>query len=110
MSPLTQSPAWQALQSHYAGIYDVKIADLFAADPERFEHFALRVEELLLDYSKNLINAETMKLLAALARERGLGDQTQRLFNGARINTTEDRPVLHTALRDERPIVVDGTD
>ena len=83
---------------------------MFAADPQRFEDFSLRHDCMLLDYSKNLVDAETMRLLMALARERGVGNEMQRLFSGGKINTGENRPALHTALRDNRPLLVDGVD
>ncbi len=86
------------------------LPQMFGDDPQRFANFSLRHGGVLFDYSKNLINAETIRLLAALARERGLGDEMLRLFSGARINTGENRPALHTALRDNRPLTVDGID
>ena len=110
MSTLTQSPAWQALTAHQRTIAGANIAQLFAADPRRFGNFSLRQGGLLLDYSKNLVNAETMKLLVTLARERGVGDEIQRMLTGAKINSSENRPVLHTALRGDRPLTVDGVD
>lgn len=110
MSSLTESRAWLALKAHRETLAGASIAQLSAADPQRFEHFSMRCGELLLDYSKNLISAETVKLLCALARERNVGGQTQRMFAGEKINTTENRPALHTALRGERPVMVDGAD
>ena len=110
MSTLTQSHAWQALTAHRQAMADARIAQLFAADPQRFEHFSLRCGELLLDYSKNPVSSETVKLLAALARERGVGDLMQRMFSGDKINVSENRPALHTALRGKRPVMVDGAD
>ena len=89
---------------------DASLPRMFGDDPQRFTHFSLRHGGVLLDYSKNLVNPETMRLLAALARERGLGDEVQRLFGGAKINISENRPVLHTALRDNRALEVDGVD
>ena len=108
MSTLTQSRAWQSLAAHRQAIAGASIAQLFAADPQRCENFWLRLSGLLLDFSKNLVTAETVKLLMALARERDVGGQTQRMFNGEKINTSEHRPVLHTALRGARPVTVDG--
>ena len=110
MSSLTQSRAWQALETHRQALAGVSIAQLSASDPQRFEHFSLRCGELLLDYSKNLISADTVKLLSALARERDVGGQMQHMFSGAKVNTSEHRPALHTALRGERPVMVDGAD
>jgi glucose-6-phosphate isomerase len=112
MTELTQSAAWRALQEHHAGMAGLHMRDLFRADPQRFERFNARYDSLLLDYSKNRITAETLRLLLDLARERGLGEWIERMFNGARINSTEHRAVLHVALRNRgnRPIRVDGQD
>ena len=86
--------------------------ELFEADAGRFDRFSLRLGEILFDYSKNRITGETMELLVALARQAGLPAAIEAMFGGARINTTEDRAVLHVALRNRsnRPITVDGTD
>lgn len=108
MLTLTQSPAWQALKTHQQSMNGTPMPQLFAADPQRFETFSVRQNGILLDYSKNLVSAETMKLLVALARERGVGDELTRLFSGAKINTSEKRPALHTALRGGQAVVVDG--
>ena len=110
MSILTQSPAWLALKKHQLAMTGANMAQMFAADPQRFENFSLRHDGILLDYSKNLIDAETMRLLMALTRERGVGNEMQRLFRGDAVNTGENRPALHTALRDNRPLLVDGVD
>jgi len=110
MSTLTQSRAWLALKSHREALGGVRMTALFAADPQRFENFSLRQDGILLDYSKNLVNAETMQLLVALARERGVGDEMNRLFTGGIVNTSEMRPALHTALRSGQALIVDGTD
>ena len=110
MSTLTQSAAWQALEAHQRTMAGTAIAQLFAADQQRCGNFSLQLGELLLDYSKNLVTAETIRLLVALARERDVESQTQRMFNGEPINTSENRAVLHTALRGERPVTVDGAD
>jgi glucose-6-phosphate isomerase len=110
MQPLTRSASWQALKAHQQAMAGAGMARLFAADARRFENFSLRLGDLLLDYSKNLISAETIKLLTALARERDVGGQTQRMFSGEKINTGENRAALHTALRGERPVTVDGGD
>jgi glucose-6-phosphate isomerase len=107
---ITRSPAWQALLAHKATIANSSIGEMFAAQPQRFETFSLRLDELLLDYSKNLISSETIRRLAALARERGVGESMHRMFSGQKINTTENRPVLHTALRGGRSVTVDGVD
>ena len=112
MSELTQSPAWKALQAHYEVMKDVHMRDLFAADPSRFEKFSLRFDDILFDYSKNRITAETMGLLFDLARQARLSDAIEAMFTGQKINVTEKRAVLHIALRNRsnRPILVDGED
>lgn len=99
MSNLTQSKAWQNLLSHFAAIKNDHLRDLFAADPGRGKTFTLDAAGLYLDYSKNRINAETMQLLVALAEDAGLKDRIEAMFTGEKINVTEDRAVLHTALR-----------
>lgn len=112
MAKLTQRPAWKALQAHYDKIKAVHMRDLFAQDVKRFEKFSLRLNDILLDYSKNRITDETMALLLDLAEEVGLSGWIQRMFEGEKINITEDRAVLHVALRNRsnRPIYVDGND
>lgn len=112
MSKLTESPAWQALVNHQQTITNVHMRDLFARDPHRFEKFSLQFEEILFDYSKNRIAEETMSLLLALARQEKLAEKIEAMFTGQKINTTENRAVLHIALRNRanRPIVVDGED
>ena len=112
MSSLTSSPTWQNLQKHYDAQKDVQMRDLFAKDPERFKTFSLDFDGLLLDFSKNRITGETMKLLQALAVERDVPGWAKRMFNGEKINLTENRAVLHVALRNRtnRPILVDGKD
>ncbi|HKK13708.1 MAG TPA: glucose-6-phosphate isomerase [Gammaproteobacteria bacterium] len=112
MADLTRSNAWRALTDHYFEMRDLHMRDLFAADPQRFERFSARFDDILLDYSKNRVNAETMGLLLDLARERGVADWIERMFAGDKINVTEDRAVLHVALRNRsnRPIYVDGRD
>ena len=112
MSTLTQSPAWQALQAHHQSLADVHMRELFAQDPQRFSRFSMQLDSLLLDYSKNRITGETLDLLFALARQAGVETQRDAMFSGARINSTEQRPVLHTALRNRSntPVLVDGED
>ena len=110
MSRLTESAAWKALEAHGAGFRDVRMRDLFAADPRRFERFSLSAAGLLLDYSKNALTAETLDLLFALARQEELPAWIERMFAGNRINTTEQRAALHVALRADRPIAIDGQD
>ncbi len=112
MSYLTDLPAWKALQAHYQQIKDVKMLDLFAGDEQRFADFHLQFNDILLDYSKNRVSRETMKLLLQLAEESELGAWTEKMFTGEKINFTEDRAVLHTALRNrgDTPVYVDGVD
>lgn len=112
MSTLTTSPAWQALERHQKAMAQVHMRDLFAQDPQRFETFSLRFQDILLDYSKNRLTAETMRLLRDLARQADLKGWTDKMFSGDKINLTEHRAVLHIALRNRsnRPIMVDGQD
>ncbi len=109
---LTATRAWAELQRHYRAIEGEQMRDWFARDPGRFSKFSLRFGELLLDYSKNRITEETMGLLQDLAREQGVSRWIERMFAGEHINGTEDRAVLHVALRNRanRPIRVDGQD
>jgi glucose-6-phosphate isomerase len=112
MTPLTQTPEWKALTDHLTTIGSRQMRELFAEDPQRFEKFSLRFEDILLDYSKNRVTAETMTLLRSLARSADLSGWTAKMFSGQKINFTEDRAVLHIALRNRsnRPIMVDGQD
>jgi glucose-6-phosphate isomerase len=112
MSELTQSPAWTALAAHRREMDTVHMRDLFAGDPGRFDRFSLRLGDLLLDYSKNRITDETVRLLLDLARARRVEAWRDRMFAGEKINVTENRAVLHVALRNRsgRPIRVDGQD
>ena len=109
---LTQSPAWKALQDHHREISGMHLRDLFAADPKRGVEFTAAADGLFLDYSKNRVTAETMRLLFALAEERGLRGRIDAMFRGDRINITEGRAVLHVALRAPKgaSIMVDGKD
>jgi glucose-6-phosphate isomerase len=99
MSELTHSAAWQALAAHQTVIRKQSLRGMFRADPARFDRFSLRLDGLLLDYSKNLITAETLNLLLDLARQEELEDWVARMFGGEKINASEGRAVLHTALR-----------
>ncbi len=112
MEPLTSLPAWQALESHAAQVKPLHLRDLFAADPGRADRFSLEAEGLFLDYSKNRITEETLPLMLQLAEESELRGKIDAMFRGDRINITENRSVLHTALRAprDRKIVVDGMD
>jgi glucose-6-phosphate isomerase len=107
---LAQRPAWQALQAHYQKIEDLQLRQLFADDPDRGERFAIEQVGLYLDYSKNRITAETIPLLVALAEECNLRGRIDAMFSGEKINTTENRAVLHVALRTPRgySMLVDG--
>ncbi|MFC5474162.1 glucose-6-phosphate isomerase [Paraherbaspirillum soli] len=98
-SVLNITAAFQALQAHHAALQGQTMRDLFAADPARFERFSLNAAGLFLDYSKNKASTETMSQLFALARERQLESRRDAMFSGEKINTTEKRAVLHTALR-----------
>jgi glucose-6-phosphate isomerase len=112
MQAASTRPSWQALVSHHAHIGSKHLRELFAADPERGTRWTLSAAGLYLDYSKNRIDDETVALLAALARHCGLQERTAAMFAGDVINTTEQRAVLHTALRappGER-LWVDGVD
>jgi len=111
-TPLSERPAWGALEKHYEEIRDLHLRDLFAEDPTRGERFAAEGAGLYLDYSKNRITDETIGLLLQLAEESGLAERSAAMFRGDRINVTENRSVLHVALRMPRgtPLVVDGTD
>ncbi len=105
-------PVCQSLRTHQAEMAALHMRDLFAADPGRFERFSLQVGELLLDYSKNRITDETLRLLLRLAEESDVAGWRDRMFAGDRINHTENRAVLHVALRNRSnaPVIVDGED
>ena len=107
---LTSLPAWQALTAHLKTVRELHMRDLFAADPLRFQRFSIRLDDFLLDFSKNRITEETFALLLDLARQSGVEGWRERMFSGEHINCTEDRAVLHVALRNraDRPILVDG--
>ena len=99
MSELTKSAIWQSLNAHYENIRPIHMRDLFKQDPNRFENFSLHINDLLFDFSKNRITKETLNLLIDLANHTNLKDQIEAMFRGDKINTTEKRPALHTALR-----------
>ena len=96
---LTNRQSWKALGTHYEIIRNVHLRTLFAGDPQRGERFTLEAAGLFLDYSKNRITDETVALLCQLAEECGLGSRIEAMFGGDKINVTEDRAVLHVALR-----------
>ncbi len=108
----TTTAAWSALEQHYAEMKSQHMRDLFANNPARFEQFSLRFGDLLLDFSKNIVSAETMDLLRQLATECELETAIGSFFAGEKINATEGRAVLHTALRNRSniPVYVDGED
>ena len=107
-----QAGSWLALWRHQQKMADVHMRDLFAIDPQRFERYSLRCGDLFLDYSKNRVNDETMRLLVDLAESVDLAGWMQRMRSGDKINLSENRAVLHTALRNRSntPVLVDGVD
>jgi glucose-6-phosphate isomerase len=109
---LTTRPAWKALAAHYDTLRDVHLRDLFAADPGRGERLAVEAAGLYLDYAKQRVTDETVHLLVALAEEADLAGRIAAMFRGDKINATENRAVLHTALRAPRgtSVLVDGKD
>ncbi|HEY3232863.1 MAG TPA: glucose-6-phosphate isomerase [Roseiflexaceae bacterium] len=109
---LTQRPAWKALEAHHRKIHDLHLRTLFAEDPQRGARFTAEAAGIHLDYSKNRVTDETLRLLVALAEECGLREHIDAMFRGEKINLTEGRAVLHVALRAPRgqSIVVDGAD
>ncbi|PLL97547.1 glucose-6-phosphate isomerase, partial [Klebsiella pneumoniae] len=109
----TQTSAWQELQKHFDEMKDVTISELFAKDSDRFSKFSATFDDLMLvDFSKNRITEETLAKLQDLAKETDLAGAIKSMFSGEKINRTEDRAVLHVALRNRSntPIVVDGKD
>jgi glucose-6-phosphate isomerase len=110
--PLTQRPAWKALAAHYKRIQKLHLRELFTDDPKRGERLTVEVVGLFLDYSKNRITDQTLKLLLQLAKESGLREKIEAMFSGETINLTENRAVLHVALRAPKgaSIFVDGKD
>ena len=112
IAPLSQRPAWKALQSHYQVIRNEHLRQFFADDPERGVRLTLDAVGLFLDYSKNRVTDETIRLLVQLARESGLEERRDAMFRGDKINVTEKRAVLHVALRapEGEVIEVDGDD
>ena len=107
VAALTERPAWQALQAHHARIAGQHLRDLFAADPSRGERLTVEAAGLYLDYSKQRITGETLDLLLQLAEESGLRERIDAMFVGEKINITEDRAVLHVALRAPRDAVIE---
>src|SRR3712207_6169742 len=112
MQPLRETAAWQALEAHHAEIAARHLRDLFAEDPDRGQRLVASAADLTLDYSKNRITGDTLRLLLDLARERGVEERRDAMFGGDHVNATEDRSVLHVALRmpRDRSLLVDGVD
>ena len=108
----TETTAWQKLSAHYLEMQAAHLRDLFAEDPQRFEKFHLMLEDILVDFSKNIIDKDTLNYLTELADECELQSAIQEMFQGAKINQTEGRSVLHIALRNRsnQPMLVDGED
>lgn len=109
---LTESPSWLALNQHFETIKTQRMCDWFSANPQRFQTMHLQAAGLNLDFSKNRITEETLKLLIKLAEERQLPKRINAIFSGELVNQSEQRPALHTALRNfsDRPVMVDGED
>ncbi len=109
---LSDRAAWKALEAHYQQIRDMQLRQMFADDPSRGERFTVETGGIFLDYSKNRITDETLKLLIQLAEESGLRARIDAMFRGEKINITENRAVLHVALRAPKgeSIFVDGED
>ena len=110
MPNFTTSPAWQALLAYRDALAGTRMAQLWAADPGRGDALTFRCAGMAADFSKQRIDARGVGLLAALARDCGLGAAIEALFSGARVNTTENRPALHAALRGDEHVMVDGVD
>ena len=112
MAALTTLPVWQALCRHQKTIAASNMRDLFTQDTNRFDKFSFQLDDMLFDFSKHRINDETLPLLLQLAKEAQLENWRDRMFAGEKINITENRAVLHTALRNRsnRPVLVDGVD
>src|ERR1017187_2217445 len=112
IAPLTTLPAWQALETHYSKVRELHLRKLFADDAKRGERMTAAAVGIYLDYSKHRITDETLRLLLQLAEESGLRARIDAMFRGEKINVTEERAVLHVALRAPKgqPIVVDGED
>ena len=111
-APRTQLESWKALQTHQSAVSYLKLQKLFSSNQQRFEDYSIVLDDLLFDYSKNLATERTKELLITLANECQLPAAIEALFSGRYVNTTENRPALHTALRDSsgNPVLVDGVD
>jgi len=112
LEAFTRRPAWKALAANYKQVREIHLRTMFADDPKRGERFSVEAVGLFLDYSKNRINEETLKLLFQLAEESGLRERIDAMFRGEKINVSEKRAVLHVALRapNDEVIKTDGKD
>src|SRR5687767_11972230 len=108
----TETIAWRNLEMIFLTLQATPMRELFEEDPDRFRKFSLQFEDILIDYSKNIINEEGMTLLRGLAKETELSSAIHAMFSGEKINRTEGRSVLHVALRNRsgQPVIVDGVD
>jgi glucose-6-phosphate isomerase len=108
----TRTESWRKLNDHFKQVRNLHMKELFAQDADRFQKYSIRFEDIIVDYSKNRMNDETLRLLLDLTRETGLTEAVEKMFSGDLINETEDRPVLHVALRNRSntPVMVDGRD
>jgi len=108
----TTTPSWQALQEHYTEMKTVQMANLFESDKDRFKNYSISIANILFDYSKNIITEKTRQLLLQLAADCKVKKAIEAMFSGEKINETEDRSVLHTALRNfsGKPVLSDGKD
>ncbi len=108
----TETKAWKGLEEHFSLIKNTHLKELFEKDANRFQNFSIQLEDILVDFSKNRINQETLDLLIELAKETNLAEAINDMFSGEIINETEGRAVLHTALRNRSntPVMVDGKD
>ena len=107
-----ETKSWKALEAHHLVMKEIQLHELFDANAHRFEEFSIRLNDLLFDYSKNLVSHETMQLLIQLAKDCHLKDAIDAMFSGEKINETENRSVLHTALRNfsGNQVLHDGAD
>ena len=111
-TPLPDTRHWRALAEHFEEVRELRMLELFTADPGRFDRYSVDLDGMLFDFSKNRITDATLALLIELARAAGIAAAIEAMFGGRRINWTEDRAVLHTALRhrSSEPVVVEGAD
>ena len=108
----TQTESWKKLEAHFEEMKQIEMKDLFAEDGNRFEKFSTQFNDILIDYSKNIITEETLSLLQELAKECGVQEAIASMFGGSDINQTEGRAVLHTALRNKntKAVLIEGLD